>query len=320
MSGFPFVDQRHFLSPLAPADARALFKASVVNVEMAISSYCNRRCPYCPNKDVDRRTAHYRMDDGVFLNIMRHLKDIAYSGEICLHRFNEPLADRDYALARIRQVRQFIPAAAIIIYTNGDYLDGEYLRLLGEAGIACIAATVHAPPEGANFTTLAAQLGERVRQLGRNWRLVEDRPGLRVVEIEAGPRMRLFYTARDFFQIGSDGPEMLDRGQSLDAGKTYRRDQPCLQPFTELQVEWDGTLLPCCNIHTDVAAHQAHFLGRVAAETDLFAEWTNAAYAAWRRTLFSNRLKPSPCTSCDHALLDDTPAMRQWVERTGARP
>jgi radical SAM protein with 4Fe4S-binding SPASM domain len=314
------IDRRHFISSLEPAGAAELFKASVTNIEMAISSYCNRRCPYCPNKDVDRHSQRHLMADGVFFNIMKYLKSIAYAGEICLHRYNEPLADRDYALARINDVRTFLPDAAIVIYTNGDYLDAEYLRLLREAGVSCINATVHAPPEGSTFATLTARLDERLRKLGLPWRLVEDNPGLRVAELDAGAGMRFSYTAHDFFlRDGAGNVAMLDRGESLKANKQFRRTQACLVLFNELQVEWDGTLLPCCNIHADVPAHRSYRLGRITADNNPFCEWTNENFVAWRRTLLSNELKSAPCTTCDYALLDDTPETRAWVDQNRRR-
>jgi molybdenum cofactor biosynthesis enzyme MoaA len=61
----------HFRPLLDPAEAETLFKQAVKTIEISISSYCNRRCPYCPNAIVDRISQKHLMSDGLFLNVMR---------------------------------------------------------------------------------------------------------------------------------------------------------------------------------------------------------------------------------------------------------
>ena len=44
-----------------------------------------------------------------------------------------------------------------------------------------------------------------------------------------------------------------NRGSSLDTNADLRRTQPCLRPFDELQIECDGTLMPCCELRSNYA-------------------------------------------------------------------
>ena len=55
---------------------------------------------------------------------------------------------------------------------------------------------------------------------------------------------------------------------------------------------WDGRVVPCC---FDKDAH--HVMGQLDQES--MAEiWHNEAYAAFRRTLFSDRAGIPMCTNC----------------------
>ncbi|MBV8634134.1 MAG: radical SAM protein, partial [Burkholderiaceae bacterium] len=128
------VFKEHFIPNLDPLMAASVFKRSVHNIEMALSSYCNRRCPYCPDSIVDRISKKYYMSDELFINIMTQLRSINYSGVLAFHRYNEPLADKAYALARMSSARTFLPNAVFRIFTNGDYLTADYIRELVAIG------------------------------------------------------------------------------------------------------------------------------------------------------------------------------------------
>jgi hypothetical protein len=70
------------------------------------------------------------MEQGLFLSIIRQLKEIEYSGSINLFSNNEPLLDdRIYEFCRI--TREALPNAFLSIYTNGILLTIEkFLKLI----------------------------------------------------------------------------------------------------------------------------------------------------------------------------------------------
>lgn len=78
-------------------------------------------------------------------------------------------------------------------------------------------------------------------------------------------------------------------------------------------VEWDGRLLPCCEIHQDAFTHDDYVLGRVTPNSDLYAEWCNEKYVSWRRNLFSFAVKKAPCANCNIGM-SSNPDLRQVVE------
>jgi radical SAM protein with 4Fe4S-binding SPASM domain len=293
----------HFGRDLSPEDARDLFKRSVNTVTVAISSYCNRQCSYCPNSITDRKSNRYYMSDDLFFSLMRQLTKIDYDDTIYIHRYNEPLAEKDYALARIRDIRVFLPKAKIRIFTNGDYLDRAYLDDLADLGVTEIVATVHAGPGGkTDIAALAVEQDRRVSELGLAFTYNDSEDDRVRVAVARHPKgLLLRYDAHDFYRGMEHGDAWAhDRGGVLPIPRKFVRTAPCLMQFVSVEVEWDGTLLPCCQIQNDAFAHDDYVLGKLTPESDIFTAWTNARYVKWRVRMSSNDLKDAPCTTCSY--------------------
>ena len=301
----------HFVRDLPPDQARALFKSSVMRVTVAISSYCNRKCSYCPNSIADRKSHKNFISDDLFFSVMRQLCKIDFSGIIYLHRYNEPLADKDYTLSRIREVRAFLPQAKIHIFTNGDYLDRAYLEDLAVAGVAEIQATVHAGPGGQiDIESLTKEQDRRLSELALPFEFsYED--GVRIATSIHPRGLKLVYNAHDFYRGADQGDAWAyDRGV-LPIPRTHVRQKPCLLQFIEMDIEWDGTLLPCCQVNNDAFPHDDYVLGKLKPEDDMFVTWTNANYVKWRLSMSSDQAKGAPCTTCTYGELpeDDVEVM-----------
>lgn len=306
--------KEHFIANLSPDVAKYIFKHSISGIELAISSYCNRRCTYCPNYIVDRTSTKQYMSDDVFVNIMDQLRSIEYSGYICVHRYNEPLADTNYALLRISSIRSFLPKANIQLYTNGDYLNKNLLQTLADIGVNAVIATTH--PNNANIpfnelTTKHKQMVEKL-DLPFTYNVEKDRC-LAVLKVGG---LSLHYHVVDWSAKNADGSMFaFDRGGSIDTNKKYERVEPCLTIFNNIQIEYDGTLLPCCNIHPDVEKHKKHILGKLDGDSNLFVEWTNDQYVKWRKMMVTFGNKGGPCANCEaFIVVKDTPESRLMCE------
>jgi radical SAM protein with 4Fe4S-binding SPASM domain len=311
----------HFRQISDPAVAASLFKQAVQTVEISISSYCNRRCPYCPNAKVDRISQQNLMSDGLFLNVLRQLCQIEYAGGIHINRYNEPLADHDYALKRLREIKAFLPKCFINVFTNGDYLDAAYVRELGEAGVTCMLGTIHEAPNGTSFPDLLIDQDRRLARLGLPFEYAMNETGnMRVASVDTGTPMQFNYVAQDFHRRDANGVLwMEDRGQSLAVERGMVRSTPCFMPFVQMQIEWDGQLLPCCQIQPDAFAKGQYSLGTLTESSNIFLEWCNTQYVQWRKELFSYEIKKSPCSTCSYGgLTTETPAVKaivlQWRE------
>jgi MoaA/NifB/PqqE/SkfB family radical SAM enzyme len=293
----------HFVRDLTPAQSRALFSTSVKSVSLAISSYCNRQCTYCPNSVADRKSHQNLISDGLFFNVLRQLCAIDYDGIFHIHRYNEPLSDRDYALSRLRDVRNFLPKAHIRIFTNGDYLDRSYLDAIAALGVQQINETVHAGPGGkTDFESLLVEQQRRVAAYGLNFKIHENQQErVRIASATHPAGLQLDINAHDFMRgVDQGNAWAFDRGGVLPIPRKYVRTMPCLSQFSEMEIEWDGTLLPCCQIHNDAFGHDDYVLGKLTAESDIFAAWTNINYVRWRITMSSLVPKASPCTTCSY--------------------
>ena len=111
------------------------------NVEIEISSLCNRHCIYCPRRDVKRDRALFPMD--TFKKIMYELKEIDYDGAVAFHQYNEPLLEYDYLCECINAAKEINPKVRLELYTNGDLLTDKKFKTLKKLGINRMVVTCH---------------------------------------------------------------------------------------------------------------------------------------------------------------------------------
>ena len=296
----------HFTRDLSDDQAQAAFKRSVSLVAFAISSYCNRQCTYCPNSIADRKSTQNLMSDDLFFNILRQLSRIDYEGEINITRYNEPLADKEYALSRLRDIRVFLPKARICIFTNGDYMDRAYLDDLARVGVTSIMATVHAGPGGqTDIESLIKEQDRRLKELDLPFAFegsVAEKFRLATTTHPKG--LHLTVAAHDFYRGAEKGNVWaFDRGGALDIPKKFRRTHPCMVQFSELNVEWDGSIMPCCQIQNEVFDHDKYVMGKLDGDSNIFQAWMNASFIAWRIKMFSFEQKDAPCTTCSYGMM-----------------
>ena len=282
---------------------RELFKAEVEIVPISISSYCNRVCPYCPDSFVDRRSHRNYMADDLFASILRQLADIGYTGIVAINRFNEPLADFFYACNRISQIRRVLKHCSIEVSTNGDYLTRERVESLSRRGVNHLVVTTHQPPENPDFANTRSLMMRRLTELCIAYEIVTDNE----VNLNASvkvPGMRFDYRCYDAHARRADGQLVTinDRGGSLPMKEVYVRTAPCFRPLRAFEIEWDGSLWPCCQIHNDVPEHKAYQLGKLTADSDIFEAYMAPAYIAWRGELMQTGPKKAPCTNCTFSL------------------
>ena len=91
---FEFQDVLSVSSKDFPLDKKIeLFKKFVFLVNLELSTYCNRKCDYCPVSLYPREQEY--MSEELFKKIIGELKDISYSGGIVLNFYNEPLLDNN---------------------------------------------------------------------------------------------------------------------------------------------------------------------------------------------------------------------------------
>jgi radical SAM protein with 4Fe4S-binding SPASM domain len=309
-----------------PSSYIYLFKQSVERIEIEISAYCNRSCSFCPNSIVDRRADRRYMSDDLFTSIMRQLSIISYDRELHFHRYNEPMANKPYLLARLKEARQTLPKANIEIYTNGDYLKKEYIQEMAALGCNGIVASLYSDFETFDNDEITGHLAKKLVDLGVS--LTEAKYGLELVTvfgvIEADKRtMTIRYSARNMYRKKDSGAVCAEnRAESLDFNKGQVRTSPCMAPFNEMQIETDGTLFPCCNMRSDIPEHQQYIICKVEPDSDIFAAWCSQHYVQWRKSLISIGAKEPPCKTCTYQEQLDSGFLRaidEWTKGPAAK-
>lgn len=297
--------------------ARLLFKQSIQIVEIEVSSYCNRVCSFCPNSYLDRRTHRNYIDDQLFLSILGQLREIDYAGSFRIHRYNEPLSNRTYALGRIRQIKEHLPKSFVYIHTNGDYLNRSYVDELQTAGVGGMRASAYSPKEIFDPLEMEALLRDRVDRLGFPYAMGAW-DNIIYADVNTGGDMAFTYAATDFLRERNGTVAASSRGGALGINGSYERVSPCVTPFREFHVEWDGTVMPCCHLRSDVQAHRGAQMTKLTSDSNIFEEWSKGAFVDWRRQMIRAGRKAGPCLTCNFNEIPEKQEVQSFFDAAAA--
>ncbi len=232
----------------------------IESVEIEVFSYCNRKCWFCPNSFIDRHSNNTEMPEKEYLHVLTQLKRIDYEGIIAYSRYNEPLSNKELILKRISQAREYLPKARLITNTNGDYLTAEYLSDLRKAGLnsLCIQRYLEIGEqfELDKLKVIFGRLCDKLTGAANQFCVVREEDGWFEVKLDVDG-IDVFIRARDFRKNGCT------RGGSLDTIPSYKRKTGCMIPFHHLYIDYNGNVMPCCNLRSDIAAHQPYIIGNV---------------------------------------------------------
>lgn len=302
---------------------REVFRYCVSEVHFELSAFCNRSCSYCPVSLLDRKNKGSNMSWEIFRRCIDDLAEIDYDKEIGFCIFNEPLYDRDYLLKALDYADRMLPKCFIKLVSNGDYLTEEYFRELTGHRIDEFTISVHY-----DGTWDRDRQWDRIRKILERIGLSEKGD----LE-EDGGRMIYFvdpaaYDSRLLrsFELRSEDFTVhgVDRAGTLQSGiRRVSNLDHCVAVMSQLNIAYDGTVVPCCSMCSDVPEIKKWTYGKVQEYGDLFSAYTCAKAAAFRRMLFAPRHEgeytPEPCRMCSVAEYDgeaklyrlDDPARRE---------
>jgi radical SAM protein with 4Fe4S-binding SPASM domain len=126
-------------------------------VEVETTTYCNRRCTYCPNSVFDRgmRGNEVRMPTKLFEKIVVDLGENYFCNQFSPHNYGEPLADERMP-DLLELARRAMPLARIALYTNGDYLNVDLFHRL-DRSVDAFVITQHGPKMPAGVAEILAR-------------------------------------------------------------------------------------------------------------------------------------------------------------------
>lgn len=287
-----FIRPGHFKEIENKSACQDIFKASIEMVEIEIFSYCNRRCGFCPNSFIDRISQNQYMPEKFYKNIINDLAKIRYNKKISYSRYNEPLAD-EIILERLRYARRKLLDAVLHTNTNGDYLTYDYLEKLRGAGLNSLHIQAYAANNTYINEEIICLIDKKMKNLTLDyyWTAKDDDYVEAVAELSG---MKVIMYGKDFSVYGCDRGGLLDR-------KEKPRTSPCLFPFKYFYIDYNGSVVPCCNIRSDAPEHHGFVIGNVN-ESSIFDIYASVAAARWRRDLFNFACKKGPCAKCAMAV------------------
>jgi len=229
---------------------------------MGITSKCNLRCDFCFHGGNDIPAEHQRakgvMRYELFTSIIEQAR--GWCAHLDFDLFGEPMMHPRF----IDMVRLAVEAdLAVAIYTNGTFLTPTRARELVDAGPASVTVSMDgsSPEEyerlraGASWERVSHNLRglvEARRVLGRRCPLIVVR-GIALAGHGAEERRAHEALYRD---LGVDQvmwvPPRNWSGSLTAAQGSIRlpppppRTQRCDFPRAALAIDWDGTVLPCC--------------------------------------------------------------------------
>jgi len=128
-------------------------------IEFETTSYCNRKCDYCPNVDFERfgEEDGFFMKEEVFKRLISQLVELNFNGLISPHLYGEPMSDYRM-LDWSKHIKTELPSAKLKIVTNGDFLNTNNFYEFLNAGVDIFYISKHAKQLKKPCRTLLEQL------------------------------------------------------------------------------------------------------------------------------------------------------------------
>ena len=282
-----------------PIEQRLLFKSFVKRVVIETSSFCNRRCRFCPNADGSRLGEQKMMAPEAFSAVLDDLAEIDFDGLILFHLYNEPLANASI-FDEVAQARAKLPKCRLHFNTNGDYIRHGTLAKLARAGLSSLHVSIYGPDHGVFHPAyVEARVAEMAATCGlprgsAKWlSALECRAA--GVFVQDDLKLSVTIQARNFNEVGYDRGALVTIPERSDH---FWRHTPCPSPFEELLLTWDGTAVPCCNVVGDNRKHAAYTVGKLNGRGSIFALYADGPLVDWRRSLLKFDAHKSPCSAC----------------------
>ena len=263
-------------------------------IEVEVFSFCNRKCWFCPNSFIDRKSTNNYMPEETYLNLLKELEKNSFSGKISYCRYNEPFAD-DVIFTRIKQAKEIIPKTHLHTNTNGDYLNREKLLLAEKSGLRSMKIMLYGPSDDPSKEYTKEEVLRVLEKTNKRCqlklKLAEDKPDKMRWTSRVG-KMNINVVGRDFKVNGSD------RGGALNSLKRKARTKPCMIPLQDTHIDWNGNAMPCCNVRSDIKEHEWYIQGNIN-ERSLTDCLFNKHACDFRKEMLTHDPKKGACSTCD---------------------
>ena len=276
---------------------KQIFKKNLKLIEIEIFSYCNRKCWFCPNSFIDRISDNKIMPEQVYTRLISQLKEIDFSGELTYSRYNEPTSKRDLFIARVKQARSMLPNAILRTNTNGDYITRDYIEELCDAGLDQLWIQQYlSNNERYDHEKMRIRSEKKINKLNLPAKIITDIPGCKLEYDLSYRNMIIHIRSRNFELDGSS------RGNTIDIASDYTRTQRCLQVSQNMYIDFNGSVMVCCALRSDVPGQESGIMGHID-EGKLWDIYMNEKYKPWREHHKEDGPKSGFCKTCRDSIL-----------------
>lgn len=210
-------------------------------VEIELFSYCNRKCNFCPNSYIDRKSTIEYLDKNILISLLKDLKKIDYKGRFSFSRYNEPFFDLNYLNKNITLIKEYFPEAIMVSNTNGDFINKKVLDKMLIDELSIMDYDNKGKEYGFNFlkNMYITDIEEYNHYFVGNYK---------------NKKILYYYSWKEVANIS-------DRGGNLPLYSTQIRNYPCYEPLHFIGINYDGTVSPCCNIRNDCINQNKYIFG-----------------------------------------------------------
>jgi cyclic pyranopterin phosphate synthase len=236
-------------------------------VTIETTTYCNRRCSYCPNSIFERgliKNKHL-MAPALFRKIVDDLADIGFKGSLSPHGFGEPLTD-SRLISFMHYAHTRLPDATLLLLTNGDFLTPTLLDKLYSAGVRNYGITAHSTDDRSLIGSV-----NRIMGLKKH---AEDRNEAISLDYKVSDDLRLSNRG-GLVKVDPPGPFLFCSGSDWPVAVNYR-----------------GDVTICCNDYLGQVV-----MGNLCSES-LTDVWAKSEFVKLRRELARGVYKLEICKKC----------------------
>ena len=257
-------------------------------IELETSTFCNRRCPWCPNSIYKRGSKQKHINKKLFLKIIKDLKNIDYKGSLALHNYNEPLLDR-YLYDWIKIIRKELPKVKIIIFTNGDFLTKTICNKLLNSGVSTLYISVHDTIKSKDYENSLHKFLNKLK-IKKIYKDISD---------DLGKKYKINYNKLEIIYYIPFTHMLTSRGGIMKSLMTEISNSSfCYLPFISSAIDYQGNVKVCCEVYPSNKEHRDYgIIGNLKLST--FDElWFSKKYNSFRKKFLNNNIDNPLCKKC----------------------
>jgi hypothetical protein len=237
-----------YRSLLAKKAAKLLAAPPVIHIET--TNHCNARCVMCPHKDMKRQKGHMSME--LFGKILNDLEGVPIK-ILSLNLLGEPFHDPHF-LNRVAEIRRDknLLIRKLSFVTNANLMKRHTINSILDLDVDEIIVSFNGGNEHSYHKVMGLDFEKSLVNVSslfmERQRRGTGKPFIRINCIELEQNFESLWFIRELFEGFADQLTILrpSNWAGYLAGTPQPRNLPCRVLWTDINILWDGTVVPCC--------------------------------------------------------------------------